>query len=125
MSELCWRDKATGREDIFPWPVPEGDLLLVSDPLVKETEAGRCVLYSDVLADETFAGALTFPGGVWFVRCSPDTGWSMEERGEGTVPPSIADELTSTWRTFLESVATGAKIVRGFSSPAPTEEERR
>ncbi len=111
MAELRWRDNALGRETLFPWSIPDGRVITV-DPMVKETPAGKAVLFTDVLPDEGVAIALTYPGGARFARISPETGWALEERKEGTTPPAIAEEMDSAWRETLTLFAARNKELR-------------
>jgi hypothetical protein len=111
VAELRWRDKAAGRETLFPWPVPDGPIT-THDPLVKQTAAGKAVLFSDELADDTLALALTFPGGVRFARISPDTDWALEERWEGEMPDAIRADLEDVWQTTITLVAAENKARR-------------
>lgn len=112
MAELRWRDDVTGEETVFPWPIPDGPLRTF-DPMVKDTVAGKCVLFTDILPDEGIAICLTYLGGARFARISPEIDWSLEERRVGdTFPVVIFKELADVWRTTLEQFAARNKELR-------------
>lgn len=111
MASLILRDKHVGRDVKFPWPVAEGPSPQI-DPMVKETGAGRCVLWTNCLADDALVLALTYPGGARFARISPETNWALEERKEGATPPEIAAEMDEVWRDTLALFAARTKELR-------------
>ncbi len=112
MAELRWRDNASGRETLFPWPIPDEGTLVANDPMVKETVAGKAVLFADFLPGGGLAIGLTYPGGARFARISPETNWSLEERVEGTTPPEITEEMDTVWRDTVALFAARNKELR-------------
>ena len=112
MAELRWRDNAAGRDTLFPWPIPDEGTVVANDPMVKQTAAGKAVLFTDFLPDSGLAVGLTHPGGARFARISPETGWALEERVEGTTPAEIVEEMDEVWRDTVALFAARNKELR-------------
>lgn len=126
MSGLTWRDNETGRETRCPWPVP-GNPVLPAAPLVLMTPAGKAVIFTETFEDESAIIAMTFPGGAYFMRISPETDWALEEKREGAPPAEIAEKLDDSWRTLIDSFAARNKELREQreASPQHQGEEKR
>ncbi len=109
VAELRWRDNIAGKETAFPWSVPDIDQLEPTEPLVKETSAGRCVLFTDVFDDGTLAIGLVHPSGANFARFSADPHVPHDEAFEGEIPAQIADEINAVWRETIDLFASHQK----------------
>jgi hypothetical protein len=112
---LKWREKTTGREIEWPWPV--SGTVHVAQSLSKDTPVGEMVLHSFIFGDAGYGAVLLHPQGARFMRISPETDWALEERKEGTTPPEIAADIDFAWRHHVDTFAAGNKELRESEAP--------
>ena len=85
----------------FPWPQPEG--VLETKTYTFPTALGKACLVTALLGDGTNIGALVDPeGNAKFFRCSPETGFALEEEGRGRWPVAISEPMEQTWSLTIE-----------------------
>jgi hypothetical protein len=73
--------------------------------VVVTSEQDNAIVAGGVLEDGTNLLGMCWPGGQRVLRASPDTGWAIEERFDGT--PS--ERLITAWRIVVDCQIKGAR----------------
>jgi hypothetical protein len=101
----------------FPWAQPKG--FIETKTYSFDTALGKASLVTALLGDGTNMGALVDPEGhAKFFRLSPETDWAIEERGQGTWPVVIAEDMERVWALTIDAVAESNRETRAELEPA-------